>query len=120
MKEFAAFMGKFVQWSHVPPVVDSTGISGSFDFYIQLPTTQPRNSPETTALLKAVESSGLAMVPGTSPQPATAVVSANETPTPNPPGTEAAMPRLPPPSLRSPPSSLHRPATDHGSLRQTT
>ena len=99
MKDFAAFMGKFVQWSQVPPVVDSTGVSGSFDFYIQLPTTEPRNSPETTALLKAVESIGLAMVPGTSPQPATVVVSANETPTPNPPGIEAAMPRLPSPEL---------------------
>ena len=99
MTDFAAFMGKFVQYSLVPPVVDSTGIKGAWDFEIQLPTTQPRNSPETTALLKSVESIGLDIAPGTAPQPATVVASVNETPTPNPPGIEAAMPPLPPAEL---------------------
>ena len=95
MADFAAFMHKFFAYT-LPPIVDATGLKGLWDFDIQLPTTQPRNSPENSALLKAAETIGLSITPGTAPQPVMVVDSVNEQPTPNPPGLETAMPPLPP------------------------
>lgn len=79
------------------PLVDQTGIDGTYDIDLEYPLIPAQNAkPGTGGLFDAVEQLGLMLEKGTAPQPVLNVSSVNETPSPNPPGIEASLPPLPP------------------------
>lgn len=84
---------------YVKPVIDSTGLTKSYDFDFKVTPYQllARAGPEGITVFDAVDKQlGLKLALGTEPQPALIVDSVNETPTPNAPDLAMRMPPLPP------------------------
>jgi uncharacterized protein (TIGR03435 family) len=81
------------------PVVDSTGLKAAYDFDFKW-TPQPllaKAGADGISLFDAVDKElGLKLALETAPRPVLIVDSADETPTPNLPGLEKALPPLPP------------------------
>lgn len=74
------------------PVVDATGLKGGWDFEIHF-SYQQQVGPDAIPVPDAVDKQlGLKLEPGTSPRPATFIVSVNEKPTDNAPGIEKILP----------------------------
>jgi uncharacterized protein (TIGR03435 family) len=82
------------------PVVDSTGIDGTYDIDLGYQPISAAGAPAgPEALLKEVEKLGLKFEKGTAPQPVLSVESVNEMPAPNAPGIETTLPPLPGPQF---------------------
>jgi len=84
---------------YVKPVIDSTGLTKSYDFEFKVTPYQllARAGPGGITVFDAVDKQlGLKLALGTEPQPALIVDSVNETPTPNAPDLAMRMPPLPP------------------------
>jgi uncharacterized protein (TIGR03435 family) len=82
------------------PVVDSTGLEGSWDVDLRYaPRTARADSPADASIVEAVDKLGLKIEPGKLPQPVLVVENAREQPSPDPPGAAAALPPLPPPQF---------------------
>jgi uncharacterized protein (TIGR03435 family) len=81
------------------PVVNTTGIQGSWDFDIKwtAKANLARAGGDGISIFDAVDKQlGLKLEAKTAPLPVVVVDSVNETPTPNPPGLDKALPPLPP------------------------
>jgi uncharacterized protein (TIGR03435 family) len=78
-------------------VLDRTGAKGRYDFALKWSGRgQIGHSPDAISLYDVLEKQyGIKTGEDTVPEPAIVVESANETPAPNPPDTEAALPPLP-------------------------
>jgi uncharacterized protein (TIGR03435 family) len=97
MAAFAQFLHELVQIDLRQPVVDTTGLTGLWDFDVKLPYAHPWGSVACLAVFQAINAElGLKIAAGTAPLPVMIVDSVNEQPTPNMPGLETAMPPLPP------------------------
>jgi uncharacterized protein (TIGR03435 family) len=90
MEKFAFYIGG-LRSNLAHPVVDATGLKGGWDFEIHFSLQQV--GPDGITVPDAVEKQlGLKLELGTSPGPATFIVSVNERPTDNPPGLEKILP----------------------------
>ncbi len=100
----AITMGSFVDFLHDvaspyvrQPAVDQTGLKGTWDFDIHWNYQPPKGDDVGTTIFDAVDKQlGLKLEAGTAPLPVVFVDSVNETPTPNAPGLDKAMPPPPP------------------------
>ncbi|MGB7265471.1 MAG: TIGR03435 family protein [Terracidiphilus sp.] len=84
------------------PVVDGTGLKGSYDFELKWTPSggRDRAGVVSVSIFDALESQlGLKLTLETAPRPVLLVDSANETPTPDPPGTDKVIPPPPPPEF---------------------
>lgn len=81
------------------PVVDSTGLEGTWDLDLSMPFLPAGSGPQDSRVIDAVEKLGLQLELGKVPQPVLAVESVNEQPSANPPGIEAVLPPLPDPEF---------------------
>jgi uncharacterized protein (TIGR03435 family) len=85
------------------PVVDKTGLTGSYDFQLDwmakaaylAAKTSPGDGPASVSIFDAVDKLGLKLEAGTSPTPVIVVDSVNRTPTENPPGVTRKIPDVP-------------------------
>jgi uncharacterized protein (TIGR03435 family) len=82
------------------PVVDSTGLKGSFDFDLKWTPSGARGASGSISIFDALESQlGLKLALETAPRPVLIVDNVNEAPIPNPQGTEKSLPPLPLPEF---------------------
>ncbi len=84
------------------PVVDATGLKGGFDFDIKWTPNWARDRADSDAvsIFDAVDTQlGLKLVEETAPRPALLVDSVDESPSPDPPGTDKLLPPLPQPQF---------------------
>jgi uncharacterized protein (TIGR03435 family) len=83
------------------PVVDSTGLKGSWDFDIKwTPPIRQNAGPDGISIFDAVDKQlGLKLERQTGPRPVLIVDSVNEKPTPNAPGLEKILPPPAPPQF---------------------
>jgi uncharacterized protein (TIGR03435 family) len=96
MEQFAELLYENVgQFNH--PVVDSTGMTGGWDFDFRF-TWQP-GAPNAITIFEAVNRLGLKLEAGTAPRPALAIIGMAEAPTPNVAGIEKLLPPPPLPSF---------------------
>jgi len=84
------------------PVVDETGLKGSYDFQLDWMGIGPYRTakanpdgPTPVSLFDGVEKLGLKLEAQKRPQPVIVVASVNETPTANPPGVTTKIPTYP-------------------------
>ncbi len=82
------------------PVVDATGIEGSWDIDFRF-AMRPSSAggPADAAIVAAMDMLGLKLELGKVPQPVLVVESVNQRPSANPPGVAASLPPLPPPQF---------------------
>lgn len=110
MQRFAGEVRALAPGYFDQPVVDSTGLKGSWDFDLKW---TPRNALKQAGagaipIFDALKNQlGIKLTRGTAPAAAVTVESVNEKPTPNPPDIEK---RLPPPPLAQLEVSVVRPA----------
>lgn len=97
MDSFATFLRDIGSPYLKQPVVNQTALKGTWDFDIDW-TYQPQKGDDPgTTIFDAVEKQlGLKLETGTAPLPVVYVDSVNETPTPNAPGLDKALPPPPP------------------------
>jgi uncharacterized protein (TIGR03435 family) len=84
------------------PVVDETGLKGSWDFDIKWTPRQllAKAGADGISIFDAVDKQlGLKLEPQTAPRPVLIVDSVNQKPTPNPPDLEKTLPSPPPPKF---------------------
>jgi uncharacterized protein (TIGR03435 family) len=97
MQSFAEFLHNVASPYLKQPVVDQTGLKGAWDFDIHWTYQPPKGDAAGTTIFDAVEKQlGLKLDTGTAPLPVVFVDSVNETPTPNAPGLDKALPPPPP------------------------
>jgi uncharacterized protein (TIGR03435 family) len=96
MAAFVQFLQRQVLWQIYQPIVDTTGLKGTWDFDFK--ALYPSNNAEDcAAIVNAINSQlGLKLTPGTAPMPIIVIDSVNKTPTPNPPGVVTVQPPPPP------------------------
>jgi uncharacterized protein (TIGR03435 family) len=102
MQEFAHNVHGWAGDYFTEPVVDSTGLKGSWDFDIKWnPKGQlQKGGPDSISIFDAVDKQlGLKLERQTAPRPVLIVDSVNHQPTPNPSGLEKLLPPLPPPQF---------------------
>jgi uncharacterized protein (TIGR03435 family) len=102
MEEFARNLHNWASGYLTDPVVDSTGLKGSWDFDIRWTPRQVLQNagPAGISIFDAVDKQlGLKLERQTAPQPVLIVDSVKEKPTPNAPGLERILPPLPPPQF---------------------
>jgi uncharacterized protein (TIGR03435 family) len=101
MKEFAHNLHIWAGNILTDPVVDSTGLKGSWDFDIKWsPPMRMNASPTGISIFDAVDKQlGLKLERQTAPRPVLIVDSVNEKPAPNAPGIEKILPPPPPPQF---------------------
>ena len=102
MEEFARHLHNWAGDYLTDPVVDSTGLKGSWDFDIKwTPPQMLRNAgPAGISIFDAVDKQlGLKLERQTAPRTVLIVDSVNEKPTPNAPGLEKILPPPPPPQF---------------------
>jgi uncharacterized protein (TIGR03435 family) len=84
------------------PVVDGTGLKGSYDFELKWTPSggRGRAGAASVSIFDALKSQlGLKLSLETAPRPVLLVDNANETPAPDPPGTDKSIPPPPPPEF---------------------
>lgn len=97
MDSFAEFLHSIASPYLRTPVVNQTGLKGAWDFDIHWSYQPPKGDAAGTTIFDAVSSQlGLKLEAKTAPLPVVVVDSVNETPTPNPPGIDKALPPPPP------------------------
>ena len=98
MEEFAHHLHSWAGNYLTDPVVDSTGLKGSWDFDIKwTPPIRMNDGPAGISIFDAVDKQlGLKLERQTAPRPVLIVDSVNEKPTPNVPGLEKILPPPPP------------------------
>jgi len=97
MQSFAEFLHNVASPYLKQPVADQTGLKGEWDFDIHWSYQPPKGDAAGTTIFDAVEKQlGLKLEAGTAPLPVVYVDSVNETPTPNPPDIDKALPPPPP------------------------
>jgi uncharacterized protein (TIGR03435 family) len=97
MQSFAEFLQGVASNYLKQPVVDQTGLKGTWDFDIHWSYQPPKGDDPGTTIFDAVDKQlGLKVEAGTAPLPVVFVDSVNETPTPNAPGLDKALPPPPP------------------------
>lgn len=100
MEQFATFLRQTGSPYVKQPAVDRTGLTGGYDFELHWSYNPPKEGVEGTTLFDALSNQlGLKLEAGTAPLPVVLVDKVDETPTPNPPGIEKALPPLPPMSF---------------------
>jgi uncharacterized protein (TIGR03435 family) len=97
MESFAATLAQVVSrpGAHLA-VLDSTGLAGTWDVELKYSDTGTSEHPVVAEELGKL---GLALQLGKIPQAVLTVENANERPSPNPPGVEAALPKRPQPEF---------------------
>jgi uncharacterized protein (TIGR03435 family) len=102
MEEFAQNLHNWTRNYLTDPVVDATGLKGSWDFDIKW-TPQPllqKAGADGIPIFEAVDKElGLKLERQTAPRPVLIVDSVNQKPTPNPPDLEKSLPSPPPPQF---------------------
>jgi uncharacterized protein (TIGR03435 family) len=102
------------------PVVDGTRLKGSFDFELKWTPNAARERAGAAAvtLFDALETQlGLKLVLETAPRPVLVIDSVDETPSPDPPGTDKSLPPLPLPEFEVSVVTPHKAdAPHHGSF----
>jgi uncharacterized protein (TIGR03435 family) len=97
MESFAQFLHSVASPYLKSPVVDQTGLKGAWDFDIHWTYQKPTDGTGGTSIFDAVDKQlGLKLDAKTAPLPVLFVDSVNETPTPNAPGLDKALPPPPP------------------------
>jgi uncharacterized protein (TIGR03435 family) len=99
MEEFAQNLHQWAGGYLTDPVVDSTGLKGSWDFDIKWTPRQllQKAGADGISIFDAVDKElGLKLERQTAPRPALIVDSVNQKPTPNAPGLEKILPTPPP------------------------
>jgi uncharacterized protein (TIGR03435 family) len=97
MESFAEFLHSVASNYLKEPVVDQTGLKGAWDFDIHWTYQVPKGDDPGTSIFDAVDKQlGLKLEAKTAPLPVVFVDSVNETPTPNAPGLDKALPPPPP------------------------
>ena len=97
MESFVEFLRGVANPYLKNPVVDQTGLKGAWDFDIHWSYQPPKGDVPGTTIFDAVDKQlGLKLEAKTAPLPVVFVDSVNETPTPNPPGIDKALPPPPP------------------------
>ncbi len=81
------------------PVVDSTGLEGTWDLDLPVRLLPVAGGSQDARVIEGIEKLGLKLELGKVPQPVLVVESVNEQPSANPPGVEAALPPLPEPEF---------------------
>jgi uncharacterized protein (TIGR03435 family) len=102
MEEFARYLHNWTGGYLTDPIVDSTGLKGSWDFDINWTPPQMLRNVGTPgiSIFDAVDKQlGLKLEHQTAPRPVLIVDSVNEKPTPNAPGLEKILPSPPPPQF---------------------
>ena len=102
MEEFAKNVHEWAGGYLTDPVVDSTGLKGSWDFDIKWTPRQllQKAGPDGISIFDAVDKElGLKLDRQTAPRPVLIVDSVNQKPTPNAPGLEKILPPSPPPQF---------------------
>jgi uncharacterized protein (TIGR03435 family) len=102
MEEFAKKLHNWAGDYLTDPVVDSTGLKGSWDFDIKWTPRQllQKAGADGISIFDAVDKElGLKLDRQTAPRPVLIVASVNEKPTPNAPGLEKILPPPPPPQF---------------------
>ncbi len=99
MEEFAPWLRTFANGYLTSPVLDATGLKGSWDFDLRWTSKGmlPLAGADGVSLFDAIDRQlGLKLEPGKVPMPVLVVDSVNEKPTPNLPDVKTALP--PPPT----------------------
>jgi uncharacterized protein (TIGR03435 family) len=97
MQSFVEFLRQVASPYLKNPVVDQTGLKGAWDFDIHWSYQKPADGSSGTSIFDAVDKQlGLKLEATTAPLPVVFVDSVDETPTPNPPGVDKALPPPPP------------------------
>jgi uncharacterized protein (TIGR03435 family) len=97
MESFAQFLHNVASPYLKNPVADQTGLKGAWDFDIHWSYQKAADGSPGTTIFDAVDKQlGLKLDAKTAPLPVIVVDSADETPTPNVPGIEKALPPPPP------------------------
>jgi uncharacterized protein (TIGR03435 family) len=99
MERFAEDLHNWAGGYLTQPVVDSTGLTGAYDFDIKWTGRGQlaRAGADGISIFDAVDKQmGLKLALETAPRPVLIVDSVNEAPTPNPPDLEKLLPPLPP------------------------
>jgi uncharacterized protein (TIGR03435 family) len=102
MEEFARNLHNWTGGYLTDPIVDSTGLKGSWDFDIKWTPPQMLQNAGSAgiSIFDAVDKQlGLKLERQTAPRPVLIVDSVNQKPTPNPPGLEKILPSPPPPQF---------------------
>jgi uncharacterized protein (TIGR03435 family) len=102
MEEFARNVHEWAGGYLTDPVVDSTGLKGSWDFDIKWTPKMllQKAGPDGISIFDAVDKQlGLKLERQTAPRPVLIVDSVNQQPTPNPPNLAKILPPLPPPQF---------------------
>jgi uncharacterized protein (TIGR03435 family) len=102
IEEFARNVHQWAGGYLTDPVVDSTGLKGSWDFDIKWTPKGllQKAGPDGISIFDAVDQQlGLKLERQTAPRPVLIVDSVNQKPTPNLPGLEKILPSLPPPQF---------------------
>jgi uncharacterized protein (TIGR03435 family) len=94
------------------PVVNSTGLEGSWDVDLHYAArSMSSDGPADAGVVEGVEKLGLKLELGKVPQPVLVVENANEQPSANPPSVAASLPPLPPPQFEV--ASIKLPCNDN-------
>jgi uncharacterized protein (TIGR03435 family) len=102
MEEFAKNLRNWARNDLTDPVVDATGLKGSWDFDIKwtpLPLMQKAGADGITIFDAVDKELGLKLERQTAPRPVLIVDSVDQKPTANPPGLEKSLPSPPPPQF---------------------
>jgi uncharacterized protein (TIGR03435 family) len=102
MEEFARNVHEWAGGYLTDPVVDSTGLKGSWDFDIKWTPKMllQKAGPDGISIFDAVDKQlGLKLERQTAPRPVLIVDSVDQKPTPNPPNLAKILPPLPPPQF---------------------
>ena len=97
-------------------VVDETGLKGAYDFDLKWTPSggRDRAGAASVSIFEAVESQlGLTLKLETAPRPVLMVDHVDESPTPDPPGTEKSLPPLPPPDFEVSVVKPYKPGGPH-------
>jgi uncharacterized protein (TIGR03435 family) len=102
MEQFAQDVHGWAGGYLTKPVVDSTGLTGAYDFDLKWTGRGQLDhaGPDGISIFDAVDKElGLKLALETAPRPVLIVDSVNESPTPNLPDLDKRMPPLPPPQI---------------------
>ena len=118
MEEFARNVHEWAGGYLTDPVVDSTGLKGSWDFDIKWTPRQllQKAGPDGISIFDAVDKElGLKLDRQTAPRPVLIVDSVNQKPSPNAPGLEKILPPPPPAQFDV---AIIKPQAERGVSRQ--